>query len=173
MPSNIWQSEATRAACMFVVKIKEIYSGTMHLFSYADEDRNVVFKDCIHVTEIEERFDLKLCLHERDFIPGCSIAENIANAIRDSRKIVCVASINYLRSHWCMYEFNMALIESIHARDDSILILVVLSDIDIKKAPLSMMQFVRNNTYIEFPDDPTIIIYFGQNCPIHLNKPVY
>ena len=49
----------------------------------------------------------------------------------------------------------MALIESIHARDDSILILVLLSDIDIKKAPLSMMQFVRNNTYIEFPDDPT------------------
>ena len=78
---------------------KRGYKGSMHVrsenqrnlfrydafISYADEDRNVLFEDCIHVAEIEERLDLKLCLHKRDFIPGCSIAENIANAIRDSR----------------------------------------------------------------------------------------
>ena len=122
--------------------------------SYADEDEDICFKNC--VTEIEEKSDLKLCLHERDFTPGCSIAENIANTIRDSRKTVCVASNNYLRSHWCMYEFNMALMEKIHARDDdNMLILVLLSDTDTRKAPLSMMHFVQNNTYIEFPDNPT------------------
>ena len=75
--------------------------------SYADEDEDICFRNC--VKEIEEKSGLKLCLHERDFIPGCSIAENIASAIRDSRRTVCVASNNYLRSHWCMYEFNMAL----------------------------------------------------------------
>ena len=122
--------------------------------SYADEDRVIILKNVI--SQLEENSDLKLCIHERDFIPGCDIAENIANAIRDSRRTVCFVSNNYLSSHWCMYEFNMALMERIHARgEDSMLILVLLNNMDSKRAPMSMMEFIQSSTYIEFPEDPT------------------
>ena len=135
--------------------------------SYADDD-NVIFLRSL-ISEIE--IDLKLCLHERDFTPGCDIAENIANAIRDSRKTVCMISNNYLSSHWCMYEFNMALMERIHARDDdSMLILVLLSNIDIQKAPMSMMEFIQSSTYIEFPDDPTYRSLFWSKLSDSLNS---
>ena len=120
--------------------------------SYADENRDIILGN--FMSEIEKKSNLKLCLHDRDFIPGFDIAENIANAIRDSCKIVCIVSNNYLSSHWCMYEFNMALMERIHARgEDSMLILVLLSVLDIQKAPMPMMELIRNNTYIELPED--------------------
>ena len=145
---------------------KRGYKGTAHahgihfqtvfqhdaFISYADEDRSIILGNFI--SEIEKKSNLKLCLHDRDFIPGFDIAETIANAIRDSRKTVCIISNNYLSSHWCMYEFNMALMERIHARDeDNMLILVLLSDLNIQRAPMSMMELIRSNTYIEFPED--------------------
>ena len=136
--------------------------------SYADEDKNIFLKNLISVTE--EKSDLKLCLHERDFTPGCDIAENIANAIRDSRKTVCMISNNYLSSRWCMYEFNMALMERIHARDDdSMLIIVLLGDLNITRAPMSMMEFIQSSTYIEFPKDPTYQSLFWSKLSDSLN----
>ena len=126
--------------------------------SYADDDRGIFLRSLI--IELEENSNI-LCLHERDFTPGFDIAENIANAIRDSCKIVCIVSNNYLSSHWCMYEFNMALMERIHARcEESMLILVLLSDLDLQRVPMSMMELIRNNTYLEFPEDSSYLPLF-------------
>ena len=89
------------------------------------------------------------------------IAENIANAIHESRKVVCVISDNFLQSHWCMYEFNMALMERIHAREgDDMLFLVLLRDFNIRRAPLTMIEFIRNNSYLECPDDKAYFSVF-------------
>jgi hypothetical protein len=59
----------------------------------------------------------KLCIHERDFIPGNDIASNITSAVHNSRKTVVVMSQNYRQSYWCMFEYNMARMESIYARN--------------------------------------------------------
>ena len=105
--------------------------------SYSSDDREIAFH---HFRQNIESQSLKLCFHERDFIPGFDIAENIASAIHDSRKVVCVLSNNFLSSSWCMYEFNMALMERIHRPDgENMLFLVRLKDFDVKKAPLTML----------------------------------
>ena len=120
--------------------------------SYSSDDRPFAFIELQN--KIEGHSDLKLCFHERDFLPGFNIAENIANAIHDSRKVVCIVSNNFLASDWCMYEFNMALMERIHARDGrNVLFLVLLKEFDTRKAPLPMLQFIRSNSYVEFPGD--------------------
>ena len=41
---------------------------------------------------LEEDFNFKLLLHERDFTPGVSIQTNIADAIMHSRKMFMVLS---------------------------------------------------------------------------------
>ena len=103
--------------------------------SYSSEGRDIALH---HFHQNVESQSLKLCFHERDFIPGFNIAENIANAIHDSRKVVCVLSNSFLTSSWCMYEFNMALMERIHRPDgENMLFLVRLKDFDVKKAPLT------------------------------------
>ena len=121
--------------------------------SHSSDDREVAFHN---FREHIESLGFKLCFHERDFIPGFDIAENIANAIHDSRKVVCVLSNSFLTSSWCMYEFNMALMERIHRPDgENMLFLVRLKDFDVKKAPLALLQFIRDTTYAtdEYPDD--------------------
>ena len=61
--------------------------------SYSTDDRTFALHDMMR--EIESKTDLRLSFHERDFLPGYDIAENIANAIHDSRKVVCVISNSY------------------------------------------------------------------------------
>ena len=120
--------------------------------SYSSDDRQFAVHEIRK--QIEDQTDLRLCFHERDFLPGYDIAENIANAIHDSRKVVCIMSNNFLRSEWCMYEFNMALMERVHARDgDDMLVLVLMKEFDTNRASLPILQFIRDKSYAEFPDD--------------------
>ena len=129
--------------------------------SYANEDRHFALHEMKQ--QVEDKTDLKMCFHQRDFMPGYDISENIANAIHESRRVVCVISENFLKSHWCMYEFNMALMERIHAREgDDMLFLVLMKDFNSSRAPLSMIQFIRQNCYLEQPDDEAFEQFFWE-----------
>ena len=122
--------------------------------SYSSDDRKIALHD--FRLNVEENHGLRLCFHERDFIPGFDIAENISNAIHDSRKVICILSDSFLTSSWCMYEFNFALMERIHRPDaENMLFLVRLKNFNPEKAPRSILQFIRDTTYAtdDFPED--------------------
>ncbi|CAG2187014.1 TLR13 [Mytilus edulis] len=82
--------------------------------SYSDEEQDFLFKDII--PNLEQKESLKLCIHQRDFLPGEDITQNITNAIHKSRKTVCIITRSFLDSYYCMFEFNMARMESIYSR---------------------------------------------------------
>ena len=120
--------------------------------SYADEDREFALHKMI---ENIEKNDIRLCFHSRDFTPGFDIAENITNAIHNSRKTVCVLSPAFLSSYWCMYELNIARMESIYSRKgENTLFLIVYGNIKACDLPLTIMDLVDKKSYIEYPDDP-------------------
>ena len=54
----------------------------------------------------------QLCIHDRDFLPGRPIEDNIVRAIENSRKTILVLSENFLTSHWCELEMQIARMES-------------------------------------------------------------
>ena len=78
------------------------------------------------VRKLEDEHGLRLCFHERDFIPGRPIAENIIQAIMNSRRTLILLSKNFLKSKWCRYEFNMARIEGIYSREGENVLFVVM-----------------------------------------------
>ena len=120
--------------------------------SYADEDRQFAFHDMMK--NIEMNNDIKLCFHQRDFIPGFEIGENITNAIHRSRKTVCVISFNYLNSHWCKFEFNMARMENIYSRNgDNCLMFILYPPLRSDQIPLDMMYMMESQSYIEYPNE--------------------
>ncbi|KAK3102499.1 hypothetical protein FSP39_011836 [Pinctada imbricata] len=120
--------------------------------SYADEDREFALHNMMNY--LEKISGLKLCFHQRDFMPGIDIAQNITNAIHQSRKTICVLSPDYLNSYWCMYELNMAKMESIYSRNgENILILVFYKHVNPDDIPLSVMSIIEQKSYIEYPGD--------------------
>ena len=130
--------------------------------SYADEDRWFAFHTIRE--KIEEGTDLRLCFHNRDFLPGLEIAENITNAVHSSRKTICVISNNYLKSYWCIYEINIARMESIYSRNnENVLFLVLFENNIVHHLPMTIMDLIGQQTYIEYPNDPLGDVVFWEN----------
>lgn len=118
--------------------------------SYAEE--NIRFIKTGIIPNLEGQ-GLNLCVHQRDFIAGKAITDNIINAIKKSRKTVVILSRVFLQKKWCMYEFNMARMESIYSREDSYLIIVLLEDVPARDMPLEMLKWIRDDSYIRYPND--------------------
>ncbi|XP_055011788.1 toll-like receptor 1 [Boleophthalmus pectinirostris] len=56
-----------------------------------------------------EAAGLQVCYHERDFIPGRTILENMSECIQQSQKVLLVLSAEFVCSRWCLLEANMSL----------------------------------------------------------------
>lgn len=125
---------------------------------YADEDKDFILQK---LDFLEEKSNLRLCLHSRDFIPGTDIADNIVNAIHQSRRTLCVLSSHFFDSYWCMYELNMARMESIYSRKGSnILCLVVMNKTVFQNIRLKIIDLHMWNIM----NMKTMIRHFGIRC---------
>lgn len=120
--------------------------------SYCESDTDFVVKECI--ANLEHNGNAKLCIHRRDFLPGEEITVNITNAIHESKKTICIITREFLKSYYCMFEFNMARMESIYSRNgENILFLVFYEQILPRELPLVMLELVQQQSYIEYPND--------------------
>ena len=135
---------------------QKLYDNEQYRFdafvSYADED--IIFVKDKLIQQLEEREGFKLCIHHRDFIPGCSIDENILNGIHYSRKVIFVISNSFLQSRWCLYEVNAAHTEFMsnvsRGSQDFMSIFVFKEDV-LECLPKVIASKVNTDTYIEFP----------------------
>ena len=102
----------------------------------------------------------RLCIHDRDFIPGEAIEENILKAIESSRKTIFVLSRNFLKSVWCEFELQIARKECVE-KGRNLIIAVMLEPLSVEdKMSRSVERLIRQNTYIEWPEDPLKRINF-------------
>nr|XP_034301918.1 toll-like receptor 4 [Crassostrea gigas]XP_034301919.1 toll-like receptor 4 [Crassostrea gigas] len=118
--------------------------------SYAEPQR----KFSVNMARKLENKGLKVRIHDRDFLPGIDIAENITNAIHNSKRTVIVMTSHFLKSHWCMFELNMACMESIYSRGgEKFLLLILLEKSAVKDMPRSLLDIIESKSYLEYPDD--------------------
>ncbi|XP_052079414.1 toll-like receptor 4 [Mytilus californianus] len=146
----------------YIVKVKysslyseneEEYSYMYGAFvSYADEDRTFVHNTLLQKLEVEN--GIQLCLHKRNFLPGNDIATNITSAIHNSRRTLVIMSHNFLKSYWCMFEYNMARMESIYERrNENVLFLMFYEQMPSSDLPLNVLEMIQSKSYIEYPND--------------------
>ncbi|KAH3699512.1 hypothetical protein DPMN_074468 [Dreissena polymorpha] len=119
--------------------------------SFSDDDIKFIVNEFIPRLETD---GVSLCIHHRDFLPGNSISGNIIRAIQSSRKTIVILSEAFLRSTWCMYEFNMARMESLYSREDQVfLVFVMLENVSHNKMQLEMLRWIQEKSYIEYTND--------------------
>ncbi|XP_073502226.1 toll-like receptor 1 [Phyllobates terribilis] len=142
-------------------RIKNVYNDEaimgkrFHAFiSYSQEDYEWVKKLLIPNLEKGDN-SLKICHHERDFIPGKSIVDNIINCIEKSFKSIFVLSPNFIQSEWCHYELYFAQ-HSLFGKNSDNLILVLLDPIPQYLIPnkySKLKAIMKQRTYMEWPKD--------------------
>ncbi|KAH3774339.1 hypothetical protein DPMN_175719 [Dreissena polymorpha] len=116
--------------------------------SYSEDNIRFIRDEFLPRVETEH---VSLCIHQRDFLAGNAISDNIIQAIDSSRKTVVILSNSFLKSKWCMYEFNMARIERIYSRGNDVsLVIVMLEQMSHSAMPLDMVRWIQDNNYIEY-----------------------
>ncbi|XP_062612003.1 toll-like receptor 4 [Saccostrea cucullata] len=130
--------------------------------SYANNDSAFAIS---LVKYMEENHGLQLCLHQRDFIPGTDIADNITNAIHISKRTICILTSHYLKSYWCNYEMNMARMEAVYSRKSAdVLFFVILQKSVVKELPWKWMDLLERKSYMYFPAED------GKDVPVFRTK---
>ena len=130
---------------------------------------NLDLKDSLERYQGGSNRRFKLCIHERDFIPGTPIEENIARAIKNSRKTILVLSKSFLESGWCEFELQMACMENIDKGRNTIIV-VMLEDLPAKKMSGSLRLLIRKNTYIEWFNDEDLKKNFWEKMRVALGS---
>ena len=74
--------------------------------SYSHEDNQWVREELR--PRLEDNQSFRLCIHDRDFVVGAAVSDNITSAVKLSRRMVLILSKAFLRSHWCQLEFKQA-----------------------------------------------------------------
>ncbi|NWU98861.1 TLR6 protein, partial [Upupa epops] len=126
-----------------------------HAFiSYSERDSLWVKNELIPNLEKGEGC-VQLCQHERNFIPGKSIVENIINCIEKSYKSIFVLSPNFVQSEWCHYELYFAH-HKLFSENSNSLILIVLEPIAPYIIPAryhKLKALMAKRTYLEWPKE--------------------
>lgn len=122
-----------------------------HAFvSYSEHDSTWVKNELLPNLE---KGDIRVCLHERNFIPGKSIVENIIHFIEKSYKSIFVLSPHFIQSEWCHYELYFAHHNLFHEGSDN-LILILLEPIQQDNIPSryhKLRALMTQRTYLEWP----------------------
>ncbi|KAK2152747.1 hypothetical protein LSH36_320g05002 [Paralvinella palmiformis] len=125
--------------------------------SYHQKDIEWVIGVLLPEVEGCEANQMRLCLHHRDFEPGAPIEENIVQSIKNSRKTLLVVSRQFLTSHWCHFEIQMARTKSFDIGRDVIVPILIEPALEIMKDPnlsKTLLNIFRRRTYLEWPSDP-------------------
>lgn len=114
-----------------------------HVFiSYSTVD-SIWVSRLIH--KLEETFpDLKICFHERDFVPGKTVIDNMVECIQGSQKTVMVLSPDFVRSRWCLFEANLSMFQDCMLQK-------VIVPIMLKPCPIPL--HLSHLTYLEADDE--------------------
>ncbi|KAM9324973.1 uncharacterized protein PAF06_001087 [Gastrophryne carolinensis] len=127
-----------------------------HVFiSYSSGDSIWVF-GLVHKLESSIP-GLKICFHERDFIPGKTIIDNMIECIQSSQKTVMVLSPDFVRSRWCLFETNLSMFQDC---------MLHKSIVPIMLKPCPVPLHLSTLTYLEADDEQ----FFEKLTQVILNK---
>ncbi|XP_039973695.1 toll-like receptor 18 isoform X1 [Xiphias gladius] len=151
----------------------EIGTFTYHAFiSYSHSDADWVRDQLLPCLE-NNRNPYRLCIHERDFMPGRWIIDNIIENIESSRKVIFVLSQNFVNSEWCNYELYFAQQRAM-GKSFSDVILVVKEPIDPSSLPskyCKLKKMLSTKTYLEWPQQVNQQAFFWEQLRSVLGRP--
>ncbi|XP_060904224.1 toll-like receptor 1 [Labrus mixtus] len=152
----IWQwTRAKHRARTRQVRPEDLVGIDFHAFvSYSQQDADWVHNFLLPNLE-GPAGGLRICHHERNFVPGKTIIENIVTCVEKCRRSVFVLSAHFVKSEWCHYELYFASHQRLVQGSESI-VLVLLEPLPQYLIPSKYYQLksmMCRHTYLEWPQD--------------------
>ena len=113
--------------------------------SYNHGDQKWVIEHVL--PKLEYRGNIRLCLHDRDWLAGPDIADNIIDSIENSHKTILVLSNHFAQSQWCELELSMAQHKLLTSHKD-VLVLVLKDPIDDCHMTSRLRHLMTTQTYL-------------------------
>ncbi|XP_070556623.1 toll-like receptor 6 [Ptychodera flava] len=114
---------------------------------YNEHDGEWVMQQLVPNLENTDQQNFKLCIHERDFMPGDDIFENILNSIENSNKTLLILSPHFAQSEWCYFEMRMAQTQLFEEKKDVIL-MVMLQEIPDDMMPRVLRKILMTKSIL-------------------------
>ncbi|XP_075547368.1 toll-like receptor 2 [Dermacentor variabilis] len=93
----------------------------------------------------------RICVAERDFIPGIPITENICRCISQSRVSLFVINSEFCRSRWCMFEIMLAQHRLFESERDEYIVFIKKGPVDESEMNPMLSYLTTSRTYIDVP----------------------
>ena len=132
--------------------------------SFAGEDLDWVQQHLM--AKLETELGLRLCIHERDFVPGKNILNNIVDSVKGSKKHLMVFSRHFTHSPWCQFELDLCLGHTLDYGDA--LIVTCLGDVVSRDLTSTMAAVLETTTYIQWRDNRDVVTSFWERVMLSL-----
>ncbi|XP_013422113.1 cadherin EGF LAG seven-pass G-type receptor 1-like, partial [Lingula anatina] len=119
--------------------------------SYSLLDTAWVAAELIPNLENDEQFNFRLCIHERNFLPGNSIVESVEGAMDGSYSVIFWITQNFLESEVCDFELNLAKTKLFGGKICSV-IFIFEERFDKTQLPQPMGIMIRHCQCLYWPD---------------------
>ncbi|XP_060602709.1 toll-like receptor 8 [Ruditapes philippinarum] len=127
------------------------YDAFVSYSSNEEEYVEKLFEDLEKPADDKARPSFKFCMHHRDFVPGKTIFDNVTFSVESSRHTIILLSNHFIKSEYCLYEFQEAFRQSIMEKRRH-LVIIMMEDIPEKQLPRDLRRCVKTFTYIRKDD---------------------
>lgn len=117
---------------------------------YSDLDRLWVKDHLIPQMEVRRKPGFRFCVHDRDFLPGATIMDNIIGSISNSRVVLLLVSPGFVESQWCLYETHLAQHRVLEENRNSLILIKMQSMKDVPM-PKALTYLMKTRTHLEWP----------------------
>ncbi|XP_035664736.1 slit homolog 1 protein-like [Branchiostoma floridae] len=116
--------------------------------SYCVEDEEFVDREVVRVLEDMDP-PYKVCLRNRDFIPGHNNIQQATDSVTNSRRTLLVLTERFLQDRWCLWEFQVAHQQAVTDQAYR-LIIVIMDDLQLEACDdiMDLKQYLKANKYL-------------------------
>ena len=106
----------------------------------------------------------RLCIPDRDFIPGEDEVDNIINSIDNSKRVIFILTREFIENDWCDWQIKMARYHAFRNDNENFIVVIILDDIKNHDIPTSLKKIWIRVNCLRWPlnEDPQLIDIFWQ-----------
>ena len=139
--------------------------------SYSCKDFRWVHDELIRTLENRDP-PYFLCIHDRNFMPGRFITDNIISAVIQSKKTILLITKAFVRSRWCDFESRVAQDYHLGKSNSGIIAIVFPGVYELTNRKPSLRALLNTVTYLEWPKDDRQHVFWIRLCQA-LGTPIY